>query len=178
MVFSTRLPVLYIFCIIFTISCSANVGVTAQRARFDIYQSRVKKHMYRSGEIIPEEADLRKLILGWHAVPDAEGYEICRNCLDLIDDATGEERTSSDGSISDRIMKADLQCGGHPCIVMPGVSLGDSSFHLRYSIGGELMKWSKSKTYDIGDFGHIEEKKPSQKDDVQNVEGKPQHDEL
>ncbi len=161
MVFSARLPVLHICCILFSFCC----GVTAQRATFDIYQSRVKKHMYKTGDIIPEEADLRKLILGWHTVPDAEGYEICHNCLDLIDDSTGEEKANSEGNISDRITKTDVRCGGHPCTVMPAIALGDNSFHLRYKIGGELMKWSKSKTYDIGDFGNIEEKKPSQNDD-------------
>ena len=136
------------------------VVAAIDRPDFSIYQARAKQHRHSSGQLVQGEEELRKIILGWYAIPEAKAYEICHQCKGRIDESTGNE-ISIDGQEKDgigtvhRTTPADT-CGEQPCLVMPAAPLGYNRFHLRYqSGGGEWSPWSKSVNYNVKDVGHL-----------------------
>ena len=127
------------------------------RPDFSIYQARVKQHRQGAqGNLVEGEEDLRKVILGWHAIPGVVAYEICHQCVGRIEEATGVERGDADiGTIHET--PPDHTCGGEPCLVLPAAPLGYNTFHLRYKTdeGGLWSPWSEMKRYNVKDVGHL-----------------------
>ena len=127
------------------------------RPNFSIYQARVKQHRQGAqGNLVEGEEDLRKVILGWHAIPNAAAYEICHQCVGRIEEATGVERGDAEiGTI--HATTPDHTCGGEPCLVMPNAPLGYNTFHLRYKTdeAGMWSPWSEMKRYNVKDVGHL-----------------------
>lgn len=146
------------------LTISAAAAAALDRPDFSIFQARSKQHRHSSGDLVEGEEELRKIILGWHAIPDAEAYEICHQCSDWIDESTGSEIDSHDetdenkaGTVH-RTTPANT-CGGEPCLVLPAAPLGYNRFHMRYqtAAGGRAWSpWSKSVNYNVGDaLGHL-----------------------
>ena len=133
------------------------IVMSADRPDFPL-TARVKPHRAgATGELVKGEEDLRKIILQWDKVPLAEGYEICRNCMN-IDDETGEETADNeDGKLLTVGLGPEFTCGNRPCLVMPGAPLGYNRFNLRVKVHGEWSPWSEHRNYNVGDvFGTIE----------------------
>mmetsp|Transcript_13327 Transcript_13327/g.20208 ORF Transcript_13327/g.20208 Transcript_13327/m.20208 type:complete len:207 (-) Transcript_13327:223-843(-) len=134
-------------------------AVTDERPNFQIFQSRAKHHFTRAGEKVEGEEELRKVILGWYAIPGAEEYQICHQCVGRIDESTGRINEPEDGvAQAGRIQTVSIhfQCGGHPCLVLPAAPLGFNHFHLRYKKGGEWSLWSTVRNYNVGEIGPME----------------------
>ena len=128
----------------------ANAAI--ERPDFKIYQSRTKEHRQRgSGILIEEEKHLRKIILGWYSIPNAEAYEICHQCVQDINDM-GEYVSNDDADAKvGTVIPADAMCGGEPCLILPAAPMGWNHFHLRYKVGGEWSPWSIAKKFNVGE---------------------------
>uniref|UniRef100_A0A6U4HP11 Lipoprotein n=1 Tax=Minutocellus polymorphus TaxID=265543 RepID=A0A6U4HP11_9STRA len=128
------------------------------RPEFSIYQARVKQHRQGArGDLVEGEEELRKIILGWHAIPSAAGYELCHQCVGRIEEATGVEMGDAEIGTVHATTLQDT-CGGEPCLVMPGAPIGYNTFHLRYKTAdnGIWSPWSEMKRYDVQDVGHLQ----------------------
>ena len=122
------------------------------RASFKPLDKRVKQHRHKSGELVEGEETLLKLILSWKSISGAEFYEVCHNCVDLIDQATGEEI----GSTTVKVLKSIGTYGGNPSVVMPAIPSGLNSFHLRFTDESETSKWSEVVHLDVSEVGQAE----------------------
>src|SRR6056300_1503412 len=92
------------------------VVIAADRPTFH-GTARVKQHFHKTGDLIKGEEELRKLILKWDGIPNAQAYELCHNCNN-IDEATGREVGEIDGTIYPIEIGGRFVCGGQPCNVM------------------------------------------------------------
>ncbi|GFH57596.1 hypothetical protein CTEN210_14072 [Chaetoceros tenuissimus] len=132
----------------FLLSCST-VAAELERPELIPQATRVKQHFHRSGELVEGEEDLLKLILSWKPHRSAESYEICHNCLDLIDES-GIEKANT----ASKVVKSTGNYGGYPSIVMPAITKGVQYFHLKYSsASGEQSSWSKALKLSVEEPG-------------------------
>jgi len=130
----------------------ARPSIAVDRPKFSIYQSRVKQHRQKTatGDLVAGEEHLRKFILGWYSIPGAEAYEVCHQCVGRVDESTGGEIEGKEEVGTVHPSEITMTCGGQPCLIMPGVSMGYNHFHLRYQIGGEWSPWSDVRNYNVG----------------------------
>ena len=134
--------------ILFLLSCSTIVA-ELERPELIPQATRVKQHFHRSGELVEGEEDVLKLILSWTPHHSAESYEVCHNCLDLIDESGAEK-----ASTASKVVKSTGNYGGYPSIVMPAIPKGVQYFHLRYnSASGEQSSWSKAVKLSVEEPG-------------------------
>jgi len=116
-------------------------------------RARVKEHRKGAeGNLVPGEEDLRKIIVSWDHVSEAEDYEVCHNCHITTNDEGG---TSVFGLIHD--IPKGMECGGRPCFVLPGAPLGLNTFHLRVKVkdDDEVSDWSEEVKFFVEDPGHV-----------------------
>lgn len=116
-------------------------------------EARIKEHKNRSGEVIAWESELRKIIVSWDRYPNAQLYEVCHMCD--VDEATGVRASTEEGTVTERKVGREGECGMKPCLVIPGAPLGRNRFHVRVSVGGEWTPWSKHRSYDVQDVGRV-----------------------
>ena len=131
--------------------------------------ARVKQHRSgATGQLVPGEEDLRKIILTWDKpTNDVAGtishYEICHQCgSDVIDGNTGTSTTTLG---EDKIKTVPIgrggECGGHPCLVFPNCPKGKNTFNLRiaYKIDGgsdyKYSLWSPQRVFMVDEPGNI-----------------------
>jgi hypothetical protein len=101
--------------------------------------ARIKQHRQgATGDLVEGEEALRKIILNWDPIVNAKAYEICHQCAASINSHTGERQQeededvdSLDGTVISVPVGRDGECGGLPCLVVPGTPLGWNTFHLR-----------------------------------------------
>ena len=142
-----------LFLSLFFLFCAASTSAILQRPKFEIeLTSRVKQHRHKTGDLVVDEEDLRKLIISWKSIAGAQKYELCHNCKDLVDEATGEELKPLEDDVGN-ILKDTSTCGGSHCVVIPACPLGPNHFHLRYFKHGEWSLWSNVRNFKIGDIG-------------------------
>jgi hypothetical protein len=126
------------------------------RPHFVNVDARAKQHRKHTGGLVGGEEHLRKIILRWNKIPDAEAYEMCHNCRN-IDEATGSV-TSDDldaGTIIPLEVGRKNECGGIPCMVMPSAPKGYNKFNLRVKKDGEWSAWSENRNYNIQEPGQL-----------------------
>lgn len=126
--------------------------LSLDKPRFQIFQSRIKPHRQRSGDLVPGEEHLRKMIFGWEHERYADSYEL----LHLND---------VNGLVS---YKDTKECGGKPCVVLPAIPLGMQRFQLRYSVKGEWSDWSMVRSFNIltDDTGAVDESPAEENDPI------------
>jgi hypothetical protein len=105
--------------------------------------ARIKQHRQgASGDLVEGEEELRKIILNWDPILNAKAYEICHLCSSIIDSHSGKRRQDDgeeeDGGDGGTVISIPVgrhgECGGMPCLVVPGVPLGWNTFHLRVQL--------------------------------------------
>lgn len=123
--------------------------------------ARVKQHMHRTGDLVPGEEDLLKVIVKWDAIGGAEKYELCHQCNN-IDEETGHiAATGSEvgGTVHEIGIGGQFECGGQPCKVLPNSPQGSNVYHLRVMKNGEFSPWSRYQNFNVkepGTFDHEE----------------------
>jgi hypothetical protein len=128
---------------------STVVAAAPERPQFDPKGARVIRH---KGRVVPGKKDLRRIVIKWDRVPDAEAYEVCHQCD--IDDETGTLLSMTDNG---KVHPArENECGGRPCLVMPGAPIGYHRFNFRVKVGSEWSVWSKHQNYLVAEPGNVE----------------------
>lgn len=110
--------------------------------------ARVKNHFHRSGELVEGEEDMRKIIVNWKHYPKAAAYQVCHMC-DM--DKSGVRLNEERGTVVD--IEVGHECGGNPCMVLPGAPLGINSFSVRAQVGEEWTPWSDQRNFDTRETG-------------------------
>ena len=123
---------------------------------FVIFQSRVKRHFQRSGELVGGEEHLRKIILGWYGIPQAQDYQICHQCMQPIDnndtdESKGDLTRTIDETVTMGTIMDTAMCADQPCVVIPAAPMGWNHFHMRYMVDGEWSPWSTAKNFNVGE---------------------------
>lgn len=128
--------------LVYVLAFSAFV-LSLDKPRFQMFQSRIKPHRQRSGDLVPGEEHLRKMIFGWEPERYADSYELLHH-------------NEANGLLSYKDVR---QCAGKPCVVLPAIPLGMQRFQLRYSVKGEWSDWSVVRSFNIltDDTGPVNE---------------------
>jgi hypothetical protein len=148
------------------VDAAENPAEAPERPQFDL-QARVKQHRRGAeGSLVPGEENLRKIILSWDRVENAEAYEVCHDCHDIINDDTGiiSSKTTTPLLVDkDGIVKVfplavgrAFECGMRPCLVLPGAPIGYNRFHIRVKVGSEWSAWSKHRNFLVAEPGAVE----------------------
>ena len=99
---------------------------------------------------MPDQEEVRKVIISWPKFAAAVGYEVCHGCE--VDDAGVRRNTLGDV----RHASLDNTCNMEPCLVFPAVPRGSNTFHIRAEIGpNDFTRWSTPRRYDVQDPGRI-----------------------
>ena len=114
--------------------------------------ARVKQHRAgASGDLVPGEEDLRKIIIQWDSIPGALSYEVCHNC-DVVE---GVPQASSSGGDSIHTVGVDMIRAGRPVFIQPGTPLGKNTFHVRANFdGGTNGPWSQERIFNVNEPGN------------------------
>mmetsp|Transcript_13461 Transcript_13461/g.37159 ORF Transcript_13461/g.37159 Transcript_13461/m.37159 type:complete len:153 (-) Transcript_13461:115-573(-) len=139
-------------CAVLSAVATTTAADIPQRPEFDL-TARVKNHRRGAeGKMVEGEEDLRKIILQWDRVADAEEYEVCHQCT--VDDATGILDTM--GEIRHVPIGRSGECGNRPCLVMPGAPTGYNRFNLRVRVDDAWSAWSVHRNFNVLEPGTIE----------------------
>ena len=113
--------------------------------------ARVKQYRSREGALLPEQDEMRKLIVSWSKFPDATAYQVCMDCSSINDAGV---RVNSLGTV--RTAEMEDTCAGEPCLVYHAIPRGSHSFHVRAVLGlDEYTRWSPPRTYDVQEPGRV-----------------------
>jgi len=115
--------------------------------------ARVKQHRAgASGDLVPGEEDLRKILIQWDSIPGAISYEVCHNCdLGEVDD----EGVPPSGGNKMHTVGVDMIRAGRPVFIQPGTPLGKNSFHVRANFDdGTKGPWSKERIFNVNEPGN------------------------
>jgi hypothetical protein len=101
--------------------------------------ARIKQHRQgATGDLVQGEEELRKIILNWDPIVNAKAYEICHLCSSIDSNSGQREDDSGEDSDGGTVISIPVgrhgECGGMPCLVVPGVPLGWNTFHLRVQL--------------------------------------------
>ena len=108
-------------------------------------KARVKQHRAgAAGDLVAGEEELRKVIIQWDKVDGATGYEVCHNCKGDVE----------------KIIPVEVgrkgECGGRPCMVLPGAPIGYNTFQLRVKTSSGVSDWGSARNFKVQDVGHVE----------------------
>ena len=121
--------------------------------------ARVKQYKDRGGALVPEQEEMRTLVVSWAAFSEAKSYEVCLDCP-VDNDGV---RVNTLGII--RLVELDDTCNGKPCIVYHAIPRGRHTFHVRALVGDEptdlrtpsssYTRWSTPRIYDVQEPGSV-----------------------
>ena len=145
--------------------------VSSQAAPFPVLDAsaRVKQYKGRGGALMPDQEEMRKLIVSWAAFSEAKNYEVCQDCP-IDEDGV---RVNTLGIV--RLIELDDTCNGKPCVVYQAMPRGRHTFHVRALIGvGSLSpyaparytRWSAPRIYNVQEPGTVYSSGPTTRDEL------------
>jgi len=119
--------------------------------------ARVKHHRRgASGDMVPGEEHMRKLLLQWDSVEGALEYQVCHNCVFVPPEEKGHYFGEIKQGNIDTVPATQLKAN-RPVFIFPNAPLGKNTFRVRVSVKEhEWGPWSDPRNFMVDEPGTVQ----------------------